>query len=189
MHRYIYKFYDTTQKPQVNKLTTLFKQVVEKKNEEDTKNSLDLLDEKSKTMLGDLILEYCIDIKSIGKKEFQGKRAFEILKTYHLIPSSSFLSYLETTHADWIAYQLYKSQKEFQSSILEYRHEYEKDSDYPIYVRSLGSKEKYEKVKSVYEKSFLNLQMILKEYGKEIILDRYLDIRDGKIQIEFNDEE
>ena len=45
MHRYIYKFYDITQKPQVNKLTTLFKQVIEKKNEED----LELLDGNLKT--------------------------------------------------------------------------------------------------------------------------------------------
>ena len=189
MHRYIYNFYDTTQKPQINKLTSLFKQVIEKKNEEDTKNSIDLLDGNSKTMFGDLIIEYCIDIKSIGKKDFEGKRAFDILKTYHLIPSSSFITYLETKHTDWLAYQLYKSQEEFKSSILKYRDEYDRDSDYPIYVRSLGAKEKYEKLKSVYESSFLNVQLILKEYGKEINVDRYVDIRDGKIHIEFNDDE
>jgi hypothetical protein len=53
----------------------------------------------------------------------------------------------------------------------------------------LGAKEKYEKLKSVYESSFLNVQLILKEYGKEINVDRYVDIRDGKIHIEFNDDE
>jgi hypothetical protein len=55
------------------------------------------------------------------------------------------IRYIQDTFLPFIQQDKEQTEQEYQTKLQEYRQLYQQDSDYPIYVRSLGAREKRDK--------------------------------------------
>jgi hypothetical protein len=154
MHRHLFQVYPETEDNSsvIHIATRLFRSLLQGSNEDASKVS------SADSVLTDVVAEYLIDIKLYTRSDYQPEKARDILRGLRssqgdiLINTSSLSSPMERYLLETIRPELIQSKIDakslFQQSIDEYKQKYNEDRDYPIYVRSLGAKEKYEKTLS-----------------------------------------
>ena len=141
MHRHLFQVYSETEENSslINQATRLFRSLLQ--GEDADKMSF------SDSVLTDVIAEYLIDTKMYTRSDYQAEKARDLLSHAALLSSSMETYLLETIRPELIQSKM-DAKTLFQQSIDEYKQKYNEDRDYPIYVRSLGAKEKYEKTLS-----------------------------------------
>ena len=141
MHRHLFQVYPETEENSslIHKATRLFRSLLQGSNEDVSSTN---------SVLTDVVGEYLIDIKLYTRSDYQPEKARDILLNHTSSLSSSMERYLLETIRPELIQSKIDAKSLFQQSIDEYKQKYNEDRDYPIYVRSLGAKEKYEKTLS-----------------------------------------
>ena len=140
MHRHLFQVYPETEENSslIHKATRLFRSLLQGSNEDVSSTD---------SVFTDVVAEYLIDTKLYTRSDYQPEKARDLLNH-----TSSLSSPMERYLLEKIRPELVQSKIDakslFQQSIDEYKQKYNEDRDYPIYVRSLGAKEKYEKTLS-----------------------------------------
>jgi hypothetical protein len=142
MHRHLFQVYQETEENTslIHKATRLFRSLLQ----EGDANNVSPTD----SVLTDVVAEYLIDTKLYTRSDYQPEKARDILMNCTSLLSSSMERYLLETIRPELIQSRIDAKSLFQQSIDEYKQKYNEDRDYPIYVRSLGAKEKYEKTLS-----------------------------------------
>jgi hypothetical protein len=142
MHRHLFQVYQETEENTslIHKATRLFRSLLQ----EGDANNVSPTD----SVLTDVVAEYLIDTKLYTRSDYQPEKARDILLSCSSLLSSSMERYLLETIRPELIQSRIDAKSLFQQSIDEYKQKYNEDRDYPIYVRSLGAKEKYEKTLS-----------------------------------------
>ena len=139
MHRHLYQIYTDADTPRISEATKSFKTLLSNTNDLSNVYCLDHI-------LSDVIAEYLIDTKLYIRSDYNPKRARTLLE--NLPPLSNNMSnYIKDIIYPDLQTQSEKAKREYQVSLEEYKNKYKEDRDYPIYVKTLGAKEKYEKNK------------------------------------------
>ena len=141
MHRHLFQVYSETEENSslIHQATRLFRSLLQGADV----NKVSPTD----SVLTDVIAEYLIDTKLYTRSDYQPEKARDLLSHAALL-SSSMETYLQETILPELSQSKIDAKSLFQQSIDEYKQKYNEDRDYPIYVRSLGAKEKYEKTLS-----------------------------------------
>jgi hypothetical protein len=142
MHRHLFQVYQETEENSslIHKATRLFRSLLQGEKEENVSSG--------DSVFADVIAEYLIDTKLYTRSDYQPEKARDILLSCTSLLSSSMERYLLETIRPELIQSKINAKSLFQQSIDEYKQKYNEDRDYPIYVRSLGAKEKYEKTLS-----------------------------------------
>ena len=142
MHRHLFQVYPETEENSslIHKATRLFRSLLQGEGA----NNVSSTD----SVFTDVVAEYLIDTKLYTRSDYQPEKARDILLSYTSLLSSSMERYLLETIRPELIQSKIDAKSLFQQSIDEYKQKYNEDRDYPIYVRSLGAKEKYEKTLS-----------------------------------------
>ena len=142
MHRHLFQVYQETEENSslIHKATRLFRSLLQGEKEENVSSG--------DSVFADVIAEYLIDTKLYTRSDYQPEKARDILINCTSLLSSSMERYLFETIRPELVQSRIDAKTLFQQSIEEYKHKYNEDRDYPIYIRSLGAKEKYEKTLS-----------------------------------------
>ena len=150
MHRHLFQVYPETEENSslIHKATRLFRSLLQGSSEEvlapqDVSN-VSFTD----SVFIDVVAEYLIDTKLYTRSDYQPEKARDILLSCTSLLSSPMERYLLETIRPELIQSRIDAKSLFQQSIDEYKQKYNEDRDYPIYVRSLGAKEKYEKTLS-----------------------------------------
>ena len=140
MHRHLFQVYPETEENSslIHKATRLFRSLLQESNEDVSSTD---------SVLTDVVAEYLIDTKLYTRSDYQPEKARDILSHTSSLSSPMERYLLETIRPELIQSKI-DAKSLFQQSIDEYKQKYNEDRDYPIYVRSLGAKEKYEKTLS-----------------------------------------
>ena len=141
MHRHLFQVYSETEENSslINQATRLFRSLLQGADADNMSSS--------DSVLTDVIAEYLIDTKLYTRSDYQPEKARDLLSHAALLSSSMETYLLETIRPELIQSKM-DAKTLFQQSNDEYKQKYNEDRDYPIYVRSLGAKEKYEKTLS-----------------------------------------
>ena len=141
MHRHLFQVYSETEENSslIHQATRLFRSLLQGADADKMSSS--------DSVLTDVIAEYLIDTKLYTRSDYQAEKARDLLSNAALLSSSMETYLLETIRPELIQSKI-DAKTLFQQSIDEYKQKYNEDRDYPIYVRSLGAKEKYEKTLS-----------------------------------------
>ena len=144
MHRHLFQVYPETEENSslIHEATRLFRSLLHGSNEDASKVS------STDSVFIDVVAEYLIDTKLYTRSDYQPEKARDILVSCTSLLSSSMERYLLETIRPELIQSRIDAKSLFQQSIDEYKQKYNEDRDYPIYVRSLGAKEKYEKTLS-----------------------------------------
>ena len=144
MHRHLFQVYPETEENSslIHKATRLYRSLLQGSNEDVSKVS------STDSVLTDVVAEYLIDTKLYTRSDYQPEKARDLLMSCTSLLSSSMEKYLLETIRPELIQSRIDAKSLFQQSIDEYKQKYNEDRDYPIYVRSLGAKEKYEKTLS-----------------------------------------
>lgn len=135
MHRHLFQVYSEEDSSRIQQATRLFRSLLQGSSE-----AVSLED----SVLTDVIAEYLVDTKLYTRSDYQPEKARELLS--RTAPLSSIMKeYLESTVFPQLKQGKVDAKTLFHQSIDEYKLNYQKDRNYPIYLRSLGAKEKYEK--------------------------------------------
>ena len=105
-----------------------------------------------------------------------------------LSPSKLILKYIQTTYTDWLAWRHCISFQDHHSSLQEHQSNYSKDSDYPIYVKTLIAKEKWVKHSSHLDKCITILKTVLTYFEIPFDQERFDSIKDGTVLVVFTEE-
>jgi len=141
MHRHLFQVYPETEENSslIHKATRLFRSLLQGSNEDVSSTD---------SVLTDVVAEYLIDTKLYTRSDYQPEKARDLLMSCTSSLSSPMERYLLETIRPELIQSRIDAKSLFQQSIDEYKQKYNEDRDYPIYVRSLGAKEKYEKTLS-----------------------------------------
>ena len=152
MHRHLFQVYSETEENSslIHQATRLFRSLLQGADVDKVSFIDGSTRDKvspSDSVLTDVIAEYLIDTKLYTRSDYQPEKARDLLSHAALLSSSMETYLLETIRPELIQSKM-DAKTLFQQSIDEYKQKYNEDRDYPIYVRSLGAKEKYEKTLS-----------------------------------------
>ncbi len=149
MHRHLFQVYSDIEENSflIHKATRLFRSLLQGSSEEVLAPQDVSKVSSTDSVLTDVVAEYLIDTKLYTRSDYQPEKARDILTHTSLLSSSMERYLLETIRPELIQSRI-DAKSLFQQSIDEYKQKYNEDRDYPIYVRSLGAKEKYKKTLS-----------------------------------------
>ncbi len=141
MHRHLFQVYPETEENSslIHKATRLFRSLLQGSTEDVSSTD---------SVFTDVVAEYLIDTKLYTRSDYQPEKARDLLMSCTSLLSSPMERYLLETIRPELIQSRIDAKSLFQQSIDEYKQKYNEDRDYPIYVRSLGAKEKYEKTLS-----------------------------------------
>ncbi len=135
MHRHLFQVYSEDNSSLIHQATRLFRSLLQGSSEAVPSND---------SVLTDVIAEYLVDTKLYTRSDYHPEKARDLLSQTAPL-SLEMKTYLESTVSPQLVQAKIDAKTLFHQSIDEYKLKYQEDRDYPIYVRSLGAKEKCEK--------------------------------------------